>query len=493
MAALVLTFWGPELPEEGGPVTASASFRELHKQLSSGRYVPHALPGPEDVARNRRELQAELAVETLEYARANVPYYERLLAELGVAPSSVRTIDDLRQFPILRKADVVVGQEAFLSRSAKIVSYHCTSGTSGRRLPFPVAEEELQAMAEFDALRAAGTGRAARRPFVLRVGLPSRRISGANHNGSAVVFGTVLNLDAADHRLPFDYVDHIMQWLLEPLPSQEGPRSVEVLWTTPPWLIRTITETLLARSVDLRATAVRSIVSSGGVVTNAMAEYVRDRWDAVLGATYSMTEIVGAHSRCLDSGWYHFDIFSVVEFVHPVTELPVAPGEEGVAVITSLYPFQQAQPMLRYWSGDVFTVREGECTCGFSGISGFFRGRLSECIDVSAVIPAGFGPAIIGPADVLEVLHLFPELPQFAKNPRFALSIDDDEHPARIALEVEVNPGQRCFEELASRIARELARRFSNTESGHLPMDRIVVRLIPKGDLSSHTGYYPDR
>jgi phenylacetate-CoA ligase len=474
-------------------VTASASFRALHKLLSSGQYVPDHLPGAKDVARNRRELQAELAVETLEYARANVPYYERLLAELGVAPSSVRTIDDLRQLPILRKADVVACQEAFLSRSANIVSYHCTSGTSGRRLPFPVSQEELQAMAEFDSLRAAITQRPARQPFVLRVGTPTRRLLGAHHNGGAVVLATVLNLDAAHHRFSFDYVDHIMQWLLEPLPSQEGPRSVEVLWTSPPWVIRTITEALLARSVDLRATAVRSVVSAGGLVTNAMVEYVRDRWDAVLGATYSMTEIVGAHSRCLDSGWYHFDIFSVAEFVHPITQRPVAPGEEGVAVLTSLYPFQQAQPMLRYWTGDVFTVREGECTCGFSGTSGFFRGRLSECIEVSAVIPAGFGPAIVGPADVLEVLHRFPELPQFANNPRFSLSIDEDEHPVRIALEVEVNPGQRGLEQLASRIAREFARRFSNPESRHLPMNRVVVRLVPKGDLSSHTSYYPDR
>jgi len=206
-----------------------------------------------------------------------------------------------------------------------------------------------------------------------------------------------------------------------------------------------------------------------------------------------MTEMAGAHARCLLTGWYHFDLFAIAEFVHPVTERAVAAGEEGVAVLTSLYPFQQAQPLLRYWTGDVFTVREGECPCGFAGTSGFFRGRLSECIDVSDVIPAGFGPRLVGPADVLEVLHRFPQLPQFHKHPRFVLSLNRQPDRTRIALEVESHPCRGGVEAVAADIAHEFARRFANADGDQLPPDVIDVRLVPKGQLASATGYYPDR
>lgn len=51
----------------------------------------------------------------VDHCYRTVPYYTRLFNELGVAPSRIKTIDDLRLLPVLSKDDVRVCPDDFLS------------------------------------------------------------------------------------------------------------------------------------------------------------------------------------------------------------------------------------------------------------------------------------------------------------------------------------------------------------------------------------------
>ena len=50
------------------------------------------------------------------------------------------------------------------------------------------------------------------------------------------------------------------------------------------------------------------------------------------------------------------------EIVDPESGEPLAEGEEGVLVITTLT--KQALPLVRYWTGDVCSLSHRPCSCG---------------------------------------------------------------------------------------------------------------------------------
>lgn len=470
------------------------SLLELADRVAAGTYTPTSIASAQDVARYRREVQLDLLRETLEYVQASVPYYGTGGEHAAARLPSLTSCDDLRALPVLTKQEIATAPERFISQSCSIVSYQCTSGTTGRRLPVPVAREEAEILSEYDNLRLPASSASRDPTVVLRVIPPTRRLLTMMEGpGRDITLTTTLNLDAASLRFSFDYVDHIILWLTEPIPTPTRTLAAEVLWTVPPFMIRAITEVLALRSFDPRSTAVKAIATSGGVVTSAMADYVNAMWDATLVATYSMTEMIGAHQRCNQTGCYHFGLFPLVEIVEPETKAPSRRGEEGVAVLTSLYPFQQARPLLRYWTGDVFTLQDGDCECGFVGTSGVFRGRLHECVDVSAVLPPDCRPRLVGPADVLEVLHGFPELPQAHKQPKFRLTVVEQDDTPMMLLELEVYPGMEKASRLCDAIADRFARRFQSASGPCLDPDLVRVSLVTKGLLSDSIPYYPDR
>lgn len=74
----------------------------------------------------------------VDHCYRTVPYYTRLFNDLGVAPSEIKTIDDLRLLPVLSKDDVRACPDDFLSsdyRGKRLIHRH-TSGTTGSSFQF---------------------------------------------------------------------------------------------------------------------------------------------------------------------------------------------------------------------------------------------------------------------------------------------------------------------------------------------------------------------
>lgn len=70
---------------------------------------------------------------------------------------------------------------------------------------------------------------------------------------------------------------------------------------------------------------------------------------------YSLSEMFGGATEDLEGGWYHFDPVVVPEVVSTEDRRPLTEGV-GELVLTALYPFQEAQPMIRYATGDLVEV-----------------------------------------------------------------------------------------------------------------------------------------
>jgi hypothetical protein len=83
---------------------------------------------------------------------------------------------------------------------------------------------------------------------------------------------------------------------------------------------------------------------------------VRERLERVLSCKvvdrYSMSEIFGGASEDIVTGWYHPDPHLVYEVIDPISKQRIEEGL-GALVVTVLYPYQQVQPMVRYFTGDL--------------------------------------------------------------------------------------------------------------------------------------------
>lgn len=79
-----------------------------------------------------KKLQELVAV-----AYANAPYYKKIFDELGVKPSDIQSLDDLKKLPVTTKSDLLVhNKEIHTGLKFKRLFQANTSGTSGESLKF---------------------------------------------------------------------------------------------------------------------------------------------------------------------------------------------------------------------------------------------------------------------------------------------------------------------------------------------------------------------
>jgi phenylacetate-CoA ligase len=103
---------------------------------------------------------------------------------------------------------------------------------------------------------------------------------------------------------------------------------------------------------------------------------------------YGLSEIVGpgvaAECREGRNGSHVQEDHFLVEVLDPATDAPVAPGEHGELVFTTLT--KEALPLVRYRTGDIAALEAGECPCGRTFVRmGRVRGRRDDMLIIRGV------------------------------------------------------------------------------------------------------------
>ncbi|MDY0041265.1 MAG: AMP-binding protein, partial [Desulforhabdus sp.] len=148
-----------------------------------------------------------------------------------------------------------------------------------------------------------------------------------------------------------------------------------------------------------------------------LAEETRQHLEAAFGVPvyglYGVSEMVepGMAGECRHKSGLHWaeDQF-LAEIVNPVTGEPVAHGQEGELVITTLTT--EGYPIVRYRTGDVTVMHESPCPCGrnLARISPVFR-RTDNRLSVRGIplypeqveeLLTGIDPAI---EDIRVIVH----------------------------------------------------------------------------------------
>jgi pyruvate-formate lyase-activating enzyme len=110
--------------------------------------------------------------------------------------------------------------------------------------------------------------------------------------------------------------------------------------------------------------SVRSVLLSADHVPGAVVRAVEALWRCRVFAHYGSTEMgLGGGVECAAGGGYHLrEADLLFEVVSPQTGLPVAVGEVGEVVFTTLT--RAGMPLVRYRTGDMSRFLPDPCACG---------------------------------------------------------------------------------------------------------------------------------
>lgn len=382
-----------------------------------------------------------LLEQTLAWAAREVPWYARRLRGEKRLDAAA-----LRRLPFLTKDEAVRHQGALLARGVSpVFEGVISSGTTPRDRPLrvPRTEDELAAC---EAASAPPTGR-----LVLEVR--------AVHHGLS-------HLAAREGwlRVPWTYSANAVR-LVEDLlsrPQPGGRRITDLLINA--GALMPLTVALLEKGRDPRDFGLEAISTTSFRLSPWWKAHVERRWGARVWDNYSLSEIPTPALECGRCGFNHWlspPLFA--EVVDPATQRPLSEGT-GALALTTLVPFVQAMPLLRYWTGDLVELGPSCAAAGARGIR--FRGRLGQ----SLVRPTRRGGEVLVAAqDAIDFLEGEPLVARHA-HPCETLGVIPDSGCGAVKLELSFDGGRparpRARVELAfdpvahAEASEDLGRRF---------------------------------
>jgi phenylacetate-CoA ligase len=380
-----------------------------------------------------RERLAELQLERLRLlfarVRERVPLYRERLAD--AEPGDLDSLDDLRLLPFTRKDDLrdayPLGMLA-VPREA-LARIHASSGTAGKPtvVAYTAADLELFARVNARALAMAGVE-------------PGMTLHNAYGYG---LFTGGLGLHAGGERLGANVVPVSGGMTERQLTLIEDLRP-DAIACTPSYAL-TLATAFAERGLSPHELSLRFAV----VGAEPWTERMRAEIDLGLGVRttniYGLSEVIGpgVSCECVEerSGSHVNEDHFLPEIVDPESGEPLPEGDEGVLVLTTLT--KEALPLVRYWTGDICSLRSAPCSCGRTLVRmGSIVGRSDDMLIVRGVN--------VYPSQVGAVLGRIPEL-----SPHFGLVVRREGTLDSVEVLVEPDVHQAC--DTVSVVARAAA------------------------------------
>ena len=288
---------------------------------------------------------------TVGHAYANSPAYREKFRAAGLAPGDVKSLDDLARLPFASVEDLRAGYPLPLLSvpEEQVVRIHASSGTTGKRKVLAYTQDDLDAWKVMMArcYEIAGLTTLDRVQVSVGYGLWT---AGAGFQLGCEHFGAMA------------------------LPIGPGNMEIQVQLLTDlgaTCLCSTASMALLLGE-EVEKAGLRDKLHLTTCIFGAEphSPKMRGRFERMLGLTHSfdisgMTELYGpgAGLECrAHEGIHYWADYYILEILDPETLAPVAPGEVGEMVVTTLC--KQAAPLIRYRTRDLTRLLPGECSCG---------------------------------------------------------------------------------------------------------------------------------
>ena len=286
-------------------------------------------------------LQLERLRWSLRHAYEQVPHYRRKFDAHGVHPDDLRSLADLARFPLSTKADLRENYPfgLFAVPRDQVVRVHASSGTTGKPTVVGYTQTDIDNWAHLVArsIRAAG----GRRGDMVHVAYGYGLFTGGlgAHYGAERLGCTVVPMSGGQ-------TEKQVQLIVDFKP--------DIIMVTPSYSL------VIAEEFDRLGVAPEDISVKVGIFgAEPWGEGMRGEIERRLGLDavdiYGLSEVMGpgVACECIESkdGPVIWEDHFYPEIIDPVTGEPVADGQEGELVFTSLT--KQALPIIRYRTRDL--------------------------------------------------------------------------------------------------------------------------------------------
>jgi phenylacetate-CoA ligase len=374
----------------------------------------------------------------LVHAYTGSPAYRAAFDAAKVRPEQLKSLDDIRRFPLIDKRTLRDRQLAVppfgdlvAVPERDIVYISASSGSTGVPTASPFTAQDFDDWIDYEARQFWSSGMRPHDRYAhslnmsLFIGGPC--VLGAQKLGALTIHaGTI----------PSERLLQILKQF-----------QATVIWTTPSyaWYLG---ETAAKEGYDLRHDlAVKRIFVAGepGGSIRETRDRIEQLWGASVYDYYGLSDIFGSCAgMCEEKDGLHWaEDHILVEVIDPVSGAPVKPGERGEMVLTTLK--KRARPMIRFRTGDIVSFNPEPCHCGRTTIRlNGVHGRLDDMLIIKGVN--------LFPSDVEAVARQDHEL-----TGEYRLIVDRVDHLDRLTVEIERVRGYNGHQkDLASRFLRRL-------------------------------------
>ncbi len=360
-----------------------------------------------------RKLQSERLIKTVKTCYEKVPFYKKKMDELGVKPEDIKSIDDITKLPFTTKYDLrdeyPFGLQAVPRE--EIVRLHASSGTTGKPVVGTYTKNDIENWAE-------GVAR------VLAVGDVGPGDVVQVSYGYGLFTGGLGVHQGVEKRgaiqLPISAGNSEKQVML-----MQDFQSAAIC-CTPSYALR-LAEVIGQKGIKPEDVPLRVGFFGAEPWTWGIRREIEQKLGIKAIDIYGLTEMsgpgVGGECEYQDGTHVWEDMF-YPEIINPETLEPVAPGEQGELVFTSLT--KEAMPILRYRTRDLTHLIYEKCKCGRTAVRiGKILGRSDDMLIIRGVN--------VFPSQIETVLTEFP-----AFTPQYFITVDRKHNEDTFDLDVEL-------------------------------------------------------
>lgn len=297
------------------------------------------------------DLQLRRLQMTVSWAYERVSHYRRLMDEMGVRPRDIRSLSDVRKLPFTDKTALrdTYPFGMFALPLDEVVRLHSSSGTTGKPIVVGYSRGDINTWTELTARVACAAG--VHRGDLVDMAFLYGMFTGGwgMHYGIERLGATIIPAGSGGTER------HLMM-------MQDF--GTTVLVSTPSYALY-LAEQGEKAGVDFSALPLRLGLFGGEPCSDKMKAEIEERLHIRATDNYGLSEVMGpgVSGECeCGCGLHIAEDHILTEVVDPETLEPVAPGETGELVLTSLT--KEAFPVLRYRTHDLTTVDTAHCECG---------------------------------------------------------------------------------------------------------------------------------
>lgn len=359
-------------------------------------------------------LQTERLVKAVAYAYERVPLYKERFDEIGLKPDDIKELSDITKLPFTVKTDLRDNYPYGLLAvpMSDIVRVHASSGTSGKPTVVAYTKDDLDMWSDCMARLIVAAG--GNKDDVVQISFGYGLFTGALglHQGFEKIGAAVVPASSGNTER------QVM--LLKDL-------GVTALVATPSYGLY-IAEVMDKLGISKDEMKLRIGLFGSEASSPEMHAELQERLGLIPTDNYGLSEIIGpgVSGECLlKCGMHINEDHFYPEIVDPNTLKPVADGEWGELVLTTLT--KQGMPMIRYRTKDITRLMRERCECGRTLVRmDKIQGRSDDMLKIRGVN--------VFPSQIEGVLLNIPEL----GGGNYEITVTRDGHMDKLEIRVEL-------------------------------------------------------